>query len=110
MKTSAGPAWADLVFHVLAHVEETEALPSSVSDAAYRAFVESHLGPASERALSGDARVLGEALRDHGELSRVQALAAVFRDPEHAARVRGRDLATLMAEDLVDAVFLEAVR
>lgn len=110
MKTSAGPPWADLVFHVLAHVEGTEALPSSVSDPAYRTFVETHLGPASERALGGDARVLGEVLRDHAELSRVQTLAGVFRDPEHAARARGRDLTRLVAGDVADESFLEAAK
>lgn len=110
MKTSAGPPWADLVFHVLAHVERNEALPSSVSDRAYRTFVEAHLGPASERALGGDTQVLGEVLRDHAELARVQALAAVFRDPQHAARVRGRDLTTLLAEDVSDTAFLEPVK
>jgi hypothetical protein len=110
MKSSAGPPWADLVFHVLAHVEATETLPSSVSDEAYRTFVEAHLGPASERALGGDARVLGDVLRDHAELSRVQTLAGVFRDAEHAARVRGRDLTMLMAEDVAEPVFLESAK
>jgi hypothetical protein len=107
LKVSAGPPWADLVFHVLAHVEGTRALPSSLFDPVYRDFVETHLGPAAARTLGDDARILGEAVRDHAELCRIQALAGVFRDPEHAARLRGRDLATLMAEDVAEPVFLE---
>jgi hypothetical protein len=110
MNVSAGPPWADLVFHVLAHVEATAALPSSLFDPVYRDFVERHSGPASARALGDDARVLGEVLRDHSELSRVQSLAGVFLDPEHAARMRGRDLTMLVAEDLTDAVFLEPAK
>jgi hypothetical protein len=110
MMVSAGPPWADLVFHVLAHVEGTEVLPSALSDRIYRDFAATHLGPASARALGGDARLLGELLRDHGELSRIQALAGVFRNAEHASRLRGRDLAMLVAEDLADPVFLGPVK
>ncbi|MCA9619080.1 MAG: hypothetical protein KC731_08660 [Myxococcales bacterium] len=66
---------AELVFHVLAHVAATAALPASVYDPRYVAFVAEALGPAEDRWLGEDARALGVMLRDHDALARVQLLA-----------------------------------
>jgi hypothetical protein len=82
LTVSEGSRWADLVFHVLAHVEATQALAASLWDRTYVAFVERHLGPAAHRALGEDARVLGSlfsAVRSGASLGE--------REREHAAVV-----------------------
>lgn len=96
------------MFHVLAHVEGTAGLASSSFDPLYCEFSERHLGPASARSLGDDVRVLADVARSHSELARLQVLAWVFHDTEHAGRARGRDLATLVAGELADPVFLKS--
>lgn len=93
-------AWADLIFHVLAHVEATAPLSPSVYDAAYVAQCASVLGPASARALGKDAAVLGQVLTTHTDLARAQLLAWLFTSVLRAQRVHGRELAHLQPSDV----------
>ncbi len=92
--------WPELVFHVLAHVEQTAALPASAFDASYCAFVEQHVGPCVQRPLGEDAALLGRALSGHGQLARLQLLAWLFEDAEHALAVAQRDLTELTGEQV----------
>jgi len=92
--------WADLVFHVLAHVRATRAIPASVHDPAYVAAVAAELGPASERPLAADAVVLGRVLATHELLARAQLLAWLFQGLDRARAVAGVDLADLAASDV----------
>jgi hypothetical protein len=96
------PAWADLVFHVLAHVRQTSALAASVYDPDYVRFVERHLGPAASRSLGADSEVLGRIVTTHPALSRIGLLAWLFREIEPARRLASVDLAAL-SECAVDA-------
>lgn len=96
------PLHAELVFHVLAHVRASAALPSSVFDPAWIAFAERWMGPAAERPLGEDAAALGALVSEHRELAELQLLAWLFEDPARAAVAATRGLATLGPED-VDA-------
>lgn len=66
--------WPELVLHVLAHLEATAALPSTLYSAVYVQAARSQLGPIEARALGMDVGVLSSQLTTHGELSRVQLL------------------------------------
>jgi hypothetical protein len=101
--------WADLVYHVLAHVRGTASLPSSVYDPHYVRFAELQLGPASERPLGQDAAHLARAAPTHAELSRVQLLAWLFRDLPRAREVATRALGELHASDVDDPSVLRSV-
>lgn len=96
--------YADLVFHVLAHVES--AVPASTYDREYVVFAERHLGPAGERSLGADATVLRAVATDHVRYARVQGLAWLFRDPEQAARAARHDLTQLAPRDVTDPALL----
>jgi hypothetical protein len=99
--------FADLVFHVLAHVES--AVPASVYDPEYVAFAARHLGRADARSLSTDVAVLKAAAREHEAYARLQGLAWLFRDAEQASRVATRDLAVLTEQDVADAAVLRSL-
>ena len=98
--------FAELVFHVLAHVNATASLAASVYDPNYVAFVEARLGPAHLRALGEDAALLGRLLTTHDMLASAQLLAWTFASEEQAERARGRDLVTLAESDVADSVAL----
>ena len=70
--------WADLVFHVMAHVRPRGPSAASVFDPVYVAFAEKALGPASSRHLEEDARILGRIIATHESLVAVQMLAWLF--------------------------------
>ncbi len=89
--------WPELVWHVLAHVHGTAALPASVFDPVYVQFVEHHAGPAHARPLGEDAAVLAALLADHEALARAQLTALLFESVEEAARAATTDLADLEA-------------
>jgi len=93
-------AWADLVFHVLAHVRATAALAPSVYDATYVEEVAKAVGPASERPLGEDAENLGRVLTTHESLAQAQLLAWLFHSIERARRCEERDLAELGKDDV----------
>lgn len=76
----------ELVFHVLAHVKATAALPASVYDADYVRFAAERLGPASERPLGEDAAILGRMVTRHEDLARLQLYAALFDEPDDDPR------------------------
>jgi hypothetical protein len=95
-------AWAEAVFHVLAHVGATAHLASSVYGSAYVAAARGILGPAEERLLGEDARLLGGLLSTFASLARAQSLAWLFRSIDRASACAGRDLGALTEAD-VDA-------
>lgn len=95
--------WADLVFHVLAHVEVSERLRASLYDARYVAFVEEHLGPAEGRLLAQDALLLATRLETEESLGDAQLLAWLFETPEEATRASGLELGELPVESVRDA-------
>ncbi len=70
--------FADLVFHVLAHVPARGRVAASLYFPEYVAFCERHLGPSEERALGTDAVALAACLDSHEKLARVQLLAWLF--------------------------------
>jgi len=94
--------WADLVFHVLAHVHGTAGLAASVYDPRYVAFAERRLGPAAARTLAEDAAALGALAPTHEALARTQLLAWLFRDLDRPSAVVAKELGALEAAD-VDA-------
>jgi hypothetical protein len=102
--------WADRVFHVLAHVQETAVLAPSVHDEAYVAFVERHAGPARERALFEDAHVLGRTLTSHAALADAQLLAWLFTSDERADACAARDLVELTDDDVDRPALLPRLR
>lgn len=101
--------WADLVFHVLAHVRASRHLRASVFDATYVRFAEHHLGAAAARRLAQDADVLGRCLPDDGTLANAQGLAWLFDSFEQAERSVARDLATLAPGDVTDSTRLASM-
>jgi hypothetical protein len=104
-----GPRWADLVFHVLAHVRPAGPFASSLFDETYIAFSEKHAGPAAARSLGADADVLGRAVTSHEALARLQWVARLFDDTASARAVAQRDLSGLRDGDVADAVALRAL-
>jgi hypothetical protein len=101
-------SWAELVFHVLAHVRA--AVAASAFDPTWIAFAERHLGAAGGRHLGQDAALLGRAGPTHGALSELQLLAWLFDDAERAAACADRSLAELTAADVDDAAILNRLR
>jgi hypothetical protein len=95
-----GRSWAELVFHVLAHVRATAHLPASAYDETYVAFVAAHAGPAAERTLAEDAAVLGPALPTHELLARAQLVALLFGDAAEAGLHAAVDLHDLPRREL----------
>lgn len=102
-------AWADLVFHVLAHVHASRHLRASLFDSTYVRFAEGHLGPSSNRHLAEDADVLGRCLPDDASLARAQGLAWLFESVEHAERTAAHDLANLAPSDVSDPARLASL-
>lgn len=100
------PRWAELVFHVLAHVRATAALAPSLFDPAWIDRVQRVSGPASSRALGEDAEVLGRAVVTHDALARVQLLAWLFEDTSRASACVDRTLAELGPTDVDDPSIL----
>ena len=106
---SLGPAWADLVFHVLAHVRPARAFPSSLFDETYIAFAARHAGPPSNRVLEADAATLARIATSHESLARLQWVARLFENPFSAGAVARRDLSELRDHDVADAAALRAL-
>jgi len=94
--------WAELVFHVLAHVRGTSSLAASVFDPRYVRWAESALGPARDRTLATDAAALAQLAPSHESLARTQVLAWLFTSLERASAVAVRPLEELEAQE-VDA-------
>jgi hypothetical protein len=100
--------WADLVFHVLAHVPSST--PASVYDPVYTAFAARHLGAPELRALGEDVRALLPLATEHGSYAAIQNLAWLFSNVEEAARFRDRELASLETTNVSDGRLLAALR
>lgn len=90
--------FAELVFHILAHVDQTRSLPASLYDPRYVARVAEELGPATERALADDAAVLGRWVTDHLQLGRLGLLAALHRNLSDALTAATTELSALGPE------------
>jgi hypothetical protein len=100
--------WAEVVFHVLAHVAVD--VPASAWEPRYVRFAEARLGPAQRRPLGEDARALAALLPDHDGLARAQLLAWLFGDLERAERVFDRALDELAPEDVDEPTVLAHLR
>lgn len=94
--------WPELVFHVLAHLEDTAHLPSSLFSQAYVDLAKAQLGPTSSRALGKDLMVLSSQLTKHEQLSRVQLIARLHPSLASAVRTARFDLASLHADGNAD--------
>jgi hypothetical protein len=105
----AGPPWADLVFHVLAHVGATAELPASLYDQRYVAYCEKRLGAAAQRSLGQDSVLLGQIAPRHEDLARIQLVAWLFRDLDGAAARAGAALSDLGPDDVLDPALLAGV-
>lgn len=92
------PAYAELVFHVLAHVRVDA--PASLYDPIWVSLAERQLGPASARTLAEDAGALGVLAPDHAALAGAQLVAWLFRDLERASACAARPLEELGASDV----------
>jgi len=92
--------WADLVFHVLAHVRAGAELAPSLYDPAYTAWAERALGPASGRALAEDLRALGALLATHEAQATAQLVACLFDTAEEAGAHADRALAELSSAEV----------
>jgi hypothetical protein len=100
--------WADLVFHVLAHVPS--ATPASLFDPVYAAFAARYLGPVEERPLAEDVRTLAALATEHARFAKLQALAWLFSGVGDDERVRDRELGSLGSSDVADETLLAALR
>ena len=99
-------SWADLVFHVLAHLRATAHLPPSNYDPVYVAFVRQHVGPAQERALGQDIGVLERVVDTHESLARLQLLAWLFITTERAMASASEELALVHPSSVDDSQLL----
>lgn len=100
MRVVARP-FADLVFHVLAHVPGEAA--ASAFDPIYTGWSERMIGPASARSLAEDARALAALAPTHDALVRAQVVAWIVRDREKARSLFDRALTEIRPEEVDDA-------
>ncbi|MBI3203624.1 MAG: hypothetical protein HYZ29_18950 [Myxococcales bacterium] len=92
------PAYAELVFHVLAHVRSD--VPASLYDPAWIELAARHLGAAGGRTLAEDAVALRALAPDHAALASAQLVAWLFRDLERASACAARPLEELGPDDV----------
>ncbi|HET9956086.1 MAG TPA: hypothetical protein VFQ61_16380 [Polyangiaceae bacterium] len=104
---SARRPFAELTFHVLAHVPNPT--PGSLYDPAYIARVATWLGAASDRTLGEDVRLLVEGTRDFAGYARIQNLAWLFATPEQAQKVAAVDITALTPTQVEDPSALAAL-
>jgi hypothetical protein len=94
--------WPELVLHVLAHLECTAHLPSSLYDPHYVVQARRQLGPPEARALDRDLAILAEMLDTHERLSQVQQLVLLHQSLESALEASTLELASLGARSGAD--------
>lgn len=99
--------WAELIFHVLAHVRV--AAPASAYDRAWIDFVARHAKP-GDRTLPEDAELVARAAPTHDALAHVQLLAWLFRDVARAAACSDRSLDRLSESDVDDPRVLRTLQ
>ncbi len=87
--------WPELVLHVLAHLEATAELPSSVYSECYVRAARQRLGPVSERELGRDLALLVAQLNRHAELAQVQLLTRLHPTLADARNNAHRELCSL---------------
>jgi hypothetical protein len=110
VEVTAGRSWADLVFHVLAHVRATASLSASLYDAEYGEWCAGILGDPEGRELAADARVLAELAPSHDELAFLQLLAWLFDDEARARAVETIDLTDLDGAAVDDRALLAVLK
>jgi hypothetical protein len=103
MGVDAGNSWLGLVFHVLAHLDATT-LPASVHRPEYIRYVETQLGPASNRALGQDVNVLRPLIGTHTRYAQLQLLAWLYPDVQSALADADRDLSELASSPVTHAL------
>jgi hypothetical protein len=100
--------FADLVLHVLAHVESTKSLPSSLYDPVYVELCRRELGAAEDRQLGADALALGPLLSRHETLASVQRLAWLHETIGESMAQETKSLAELRPDDVARPALLSA--
>jgi len=100
---SPAPAsdWAEAVFHVLAHVD-VGAVPPSCHEPGWIRWSEARLGPAADRELGEDVRVLAGVLATHEALAAANLLAWLWKDSAAARAATDRELASLGPAEVDD--------
>src|SRR5512145_905009 len=90
-----GLSWAELVLHVLAHLETTAHLASSLYDPGYVALARRHLGDPAARALGEDLEALSTHLVSHEGLIAIQPLLLLHPSLQAGLHGSRRSLAEL---------------
>lgn len=101
--------WADLVFHVLAHVTGSRA-PAALHAPAYTAWVAAQLGPIEARPLGEDVGALRALLADANMCAAVQPLAVLFSDAAQARRLATMEFGALTASHGIEPELLACLR
>jgi hypothetical protein len=91
-------AWAELVLHVLAHLDSTSELPSSLHSEEYSRAAAQHLGPVSKRAIAEDIGLLSSQLTTHEQLIPLQLVARLHPSLAAARRTQHLELTALVAD------------
>jgi hypothetical protein len=102
--------WAEAVFHVLAHVGATAALPSSLHNTEWIDYAARRVGVAETRSLGEDAAVLGKTLNTDRSLAQAQLLAWLFESMDRVHAVQRRSLVDLDPSDVDRPAVLESLR
>jgi hypothetical protein len=103
-------SYADLVFHVLAHVRPDRPLAPSLYFPGYIECCKQRLGPADARPLGEDLVALGRLVSDHQRLDQALLLAWLFETPEDASVYDAVELDSLPPESPVDPRVLSSLR
>lgn len=101
-------AWADAVYHALAHLAVPG--PSSLHDARYLAWARAHLPEDAWRPLADDAALLAALYARAPGAHVLHALPALHRDLAQFRATAARPLAALGAGDVADAALLAPLR
>ncbi len=109
MRVAAATPWAETVLHVLAHVDVGRIAASCFSPAWIR-YAADRFGPATERLLAEDARLLAQAAGTHDVLAQAHAVIGLFAGEDDVSAARARDLAELGDADVRSPLALRLAR
>lgn len=99
MLTPGNLPYAELVYHVLAHVESAPELAAGTYNPTYVSYCGAHLGSTAERTLGEDARALSALLSDHEKLARVQVLAWLYETVEASGATEALEFSRVTEAD-----------
>ncbi len=102
--------WAQLVFHVLAHLKPQTNMPASLYDAHYVRWCEQHLEPAQLRTLAADTEALSQLCPTHAQLARLSLMPLLFSSIAQAERCHAAELSELKASEVDSAELLASLR